>query len=172
MALTPTQRRNQRTIIIIALICIVPFAAAWYFARHPQWVMGDLGNVGHLITPAIPLDYGELLAAPVTSSESMAQLRGRWIVLSVADGPCAEVCRQNLYKTRQMRLMLNKEIPRVRRLLLLTDPGAADALADWLRQDEFLAVAGLAPALRESWKRRSADRCSRGRFSCSIRSAT
>ena len=79
----------------------------------------------------------------------MEQLKGRWIVLSVADGPCAEPCRQNLYKTRQLRLMLNKEIPRVRRLLLLADPGAAAALSDWLRQDEFLAVAGLAPALRE-----------------------
>ncbi len=149
MALTSTQRRNQRTIIIIAMICIVPFVVAWYLARHPQWVMGDLGNVGHLVTPVVPLNYSELLAAPVTSSESMAQLKGRWIVVSVAAGPCAEVCRQNLYKTRQMRLMLNKEIPRVRRLLLLTDPGAAGALADWLQQDEFLAVAGLAPALRE-----------------------
>jgi hypothetical protein len=149
MALTPTQRRNQRTILIIALICLAPFAAAWYFARHPQLVMGDLGNVGHLVNPPVPLGYGELLAAPVTSLESMEQLKGRWIVLSVADGPCAEPCRQNLYKTRQMRLMLNKEIPRVRRLLLLADPDAAAALADWLRQDEFLAVAGLAPALRE-----------------------
>lgn len=147
MDLTPIQRRNQRIIVIIALICIVPFGAAWYFARHPQLVMGDLGNVGHLISPAVPLGFGELVETPVTSAESIEQLKGRWIVLSAATGACEDVCRQNLFKTRQMRLMLNKEIPRVRRLLLLADPNAAGPLADWLKQDEFLAVAALSPAL-------------------------
>lgn len=147
MEITSIQRRNQRTILLIALICFLPFAAAWYLARHPQWVLDDLGNYGHLVTPVVPLDYRELLREPLTASATLEQLKGRWILLTVAPGACAEECRQNLYKTRQIRLMLNKEIPRVRRLLLLAERGVFAGLGDWLAQDETLAVAGLSPEL-------------------------
>ena len=44
--------------------------------------------------------------------------RGYWLLTYQQRGNRVESCRQNLYTTRQMRLMLGKEMDRVRRIFL------------------------------------------------------
>jgi hypothetical protein len=133
-------------ILMIALLTIVPFGLAWYYAKHPQLITRH-SNYGTLILPPRTVDYAELLARPITAPETLPDLKGRWVLLQVAPAPCGAVCAETLHKTRQSRLMLNKEIARVRRLLLVPEgPGAVDPGA-LLKEDETLLVAGASPAL-------------------------
>jgi hypothetical protein len=144
-------QRNRLILFIIALICFVPFAIAWYLAKNPHWVEGrEKSNYGHLITPAQPFEYADFFRDPITPAETLPEIKGRWVMLQIASGPvCNDVCQQTAHKTGQLRLMLNKEIPRVRRLLLL--PGQIDpsALTALITVDPTLLIAGLPETLRQ-----------------------
>lgn len=147
-------RRSRWTVILIASICLVPFAAAWYMAKNPELTKDrHRGNYGHLIDPARSFEYTELFATPLTKADDLAEIKGRWVMLQFADGPsCGEPCRATAVKTGRMRLMLNKEIVRVRRLLLVpeaTDPAAIRELAE---QDPTLIAVGMSSALRKKFE--------------------
>lgn len=138
-------------VILIALVSIIPFGFAWYLAKHTDLVQNQpKGNYGHLIVPARPVDYAELLQAPVSTPENLTEIKGRWVMVQLSAGPiCTEECQKTAVKTGRMRLMLNKELSRVRRLLLL--PGQADAAAaqQFAEHDPTLLMAGLSDGLRQ-----------------------
>jgi hypothetical protein len=135
------QRRSRAVIILIALISAVPFGAAWYYARHPE-LIGKTSNYGTLIVPVRQLDSAQLLARPLSRAEALPEIKGRWVLLHLPAGPCGTACAETLHKTHQARLMLNKEISRVKRLLLLP-AGAPTADVDAiLKKDEDLIVVG------------------------------
>jgi hypothetical protein len=144
-------QRNRLVIFLIALICVVPFAIAWYLAKNPQLVEGrQKSNYGHLITPARPFEYAEFFQNPITPAETLTEIKGHWVLVQVAgNSACDELCKETAYKTGQLRLMLNKEISRVRRLLLL--PGQADAAAvrELTASDPTLLIAGLPETLHQ-----------------------
>ncbi len=143
--------RNRRVIVLIVLICIIPFVIAWFLAKNPQLVEGrKKSNYGHLITPPRPFDYNEFFQNPITPAETLPEIKGRWVLLQVsASASCEEVCQETAYKTRQLRLMLNKELSRVRRLLLLPGKGEARSIRDLVGVDQTLLIAGLPDALRQ-----------------------
>ncbi|HYE36186.1 hypothetical protein [Methylocaldum sp.] len=140
--------RNRALIIFIALISIIPFGAAWYYANNPQLIT-KRSNYGNLVLPPRPIDYGELLARPVSRSEVLSEVKGRWVMLHVVSGKCVDRCAETLHKTKQIRLMLNKEIPRVRRLLLVADDPVAADLAPLLKDDQTLLLAVASEALSQ-----------------------
>lgn len=148
--LNPNLRRNRLILFLIALICLVPFAIAWYLAKNPQMVEGrQKSNYGHLISPAQPFEYADFFHNPITPAETLPEIRGRWVMLQVAAGPsCNDLCRQTAHKTAQIRLMLNKEIARVRRLLLLSGQADTSAVQPLTAADPTLLVAGLAEPLQ------------------------
>ena len=143
--------RNRLMILLIAMISILPFGFAWYLAKHTEMIKNQpKANYGHLITPARPIDYAELLQTPISAAETLPEIKGHWIMLQVASGPvCNETCKATAGKTVRMRLMLNKELSRVRRLLLV--PGEADAasMKEIAEHDPTLLVAGLSDGLRQ-----------------------
>jgi hypothetical protein len=56
----------------------------------------------------------------------------------VTDQGCHKECKESLYKTKQIRLMLNKDLLRLRRVLML-DEGADERQAgDRWRDDQYL----------------------------------
>lgn len=108
-------------VVLIALIAFVPFALAWFFTRHPE-LLHQRNNYGSLITPAQPLSYDLLLSGGSASVTPLQQAKGRWIVLQITAGSCDVPCRTSLQASRQIRLLLNKDIARVQRLLLTSGP--------------------------------------------------
>ncbi|GAB6047231.1 hypothetical protein JCM19379_10550 [Methyloparacoccus murrellii] len=136
--------RGRAMIIAIALTAFVPFGLAWYYAKHPD-LIDRTSNYGSLILPVRQLPLAELLP-PADAPAAMAELRGRWLLLQVSTQSCAAVCAETLHKTHQGWLMLNKEMPRVRRLLLAADAEQARTSPP-VRQDDALLTAGLAPSV-------------------------
>jgi hypothetical protein len=141
---SPTKlRRNRFVIVLIAMISFVPFAIAWYMAKHPELVRDrERVNRGNLIDPARPQDYADLMQSPVTPAETLPEIKGHWVMVLVAPaGTCGPDCRDLVHKSGQIRLMLNKEISRVRRLLLVAAPADRAQLQETMAADPTLLVA-------------------------------
>lgn len=144
-------RRNRVQFVLIIALFLVPPVAAWVaWQQLSQGGARATTNAGALISPARPLNFAGL-ARPDATPYDAADQRGRWTYVLFADADCADRCRDQLYLTRQIRLGVNKDIPRVQRLLVLErapDPALreflqaehadlttvvrSDAAADWV----------------------------------------
>lgn len=139
---------SRAMIILIALTSAVPFGLAWYYARHPE-LIEKTSNYGTLILPSRQLDPAQLVASAANPGDVDAQIRGRWLLLQAAPETCAASCTEALHKTHQAWLMLNKEMPRVQRLLLAASENAARAAPEVARDDALL-ITGLTPPVLQA----------------------
>ncbi len=129
------RRRGKRIAFAILALCAAPTVAAWlaYFVWPPQ----------------SRLNYGELIEARAISdpelrtldgsSFRLSQLRGRWVLLQIDSGACAESCGKKLLFMRQARLAQGKDAERIERMWVLADAAPPDAAL--LRDHEGLRVA-------------------------------
>jgi hypothetical protein len=118
--------RQRRLLIGLALLFFAPLGLAFYlYYGHGTWHPGGRVNAGELIEPARPLP---LLALPLLGSGNTDPnfLKGKWTLLYVGFGPCAEGCRTRLYDTRQVRLALDRDMNRVQRVFI-ADGDCCDA---------------------------------------------
>ncbi len=88
------------------------------------WKPTITNNFGELIVPVVAMPAEKFLSldggdAPAGASENA--MRGRWLIVTRDSGSCDAVCVKKLYTMRQARLMLNKDLDRVARVLLLDD---------------------------------------------------
>jgi hypothetical protein len=127
-AQTDRPARGNRTLWILLAVCAAPVIAS-YLAYY-------------VIQPAGRINYGDLLA-PAPAPEvratrpdgrplSLAEFRGKWVLLHVDSGACADACRRKLYASRQARTMQNAEAERIVRVWLVRDamPPEPALLAD------------------------------------------
>lgn len=129
------RRRGRRVALLILAFCAAPTVAAWfaYFVWQPQ----SRTNYGELTEPRSLSDPE--LRRPEGGSFRLSQLRGKWVLLQVDSGACADGCRRKLVYMRQACLALGKDAERIERVWLLSDGGVpAPAL---LREHEGLNVA-------------------------------
>ena len=135
--------QSRALVIVIALTAFIPFALAWYYANHPELIQRT-SNYGSLIVPTRQLIHEELMAAPPGAVSDLGQVKGRWLLLQVASGPCTDLCQETLHKTHQGWLMLNKEMPRVQRVLLVS-PKTRVTDEPAILKDDALVTSGLMP---------------------------
>ena len=113
-----TQKKNKRKLLLLVTVMIAPIALSYILF---YWG-----------APSTSVNYGELIkvekALPdvilhKTNGEafSISQLRGKWVMLVVDSGECGELCREQLYYMRQVRLMQNKKMDRIERVWLIDD---------------------------------------------------
>lgn len=138
MARHPVKPGGRRTLLLIIAIGLAPIVAS-YAAYY--W-----------FTPSKRVNYGELLTtapAPIVAGRdadgkafSLAELRGKWVLLIASRTGCAHDCARALYATRQARTIQGREQDRVVRVLL--QPLAAPTLAPELAAAHpGLVVAGV-----------------------------
>ena len=140
----PVGRRAVLIVLLIALSAFVPFALAYLYANHPEWIQ-KTSNVGTLIVPIQSVALETLDQQPLGKVVDPAEFRGRWLLLEVAESQCEAICLESLHKTHQAWLMLNKELPRVRRLLLVGKDGKRVLENPVVKADDALLMAALAP---------------------------
>jgi hypothetical protein len=136
--MTQQQKKNRLLILSIFAMSIIPFLIAWGLKENPELVAGRTNN-GQLITPAIPTERSDFSGFDQFTTENMAQLSGHWLIINVIPaGECNEFCLDALHKTKQIQLMLNKELTRTRRVVLVFNDVASVTAAQWWRDDERL----------------------------------
>ena len=116
--------RGRWKMIAVMLVCAAPVIASYfsYYILRPE----GRRNFGELINPQRSLP--DLIASGLDGQAfNLRALKGQWLLVSVANGSCGELCTQNLYLQRQMRESLGKEKERLDRVWLITDDKPIDA---------------------------------------------
>ena len=130
--------RGRWTMLALLLACAAPVLVSYftYYVVRPE----GRRVFGELIEPQRPLP------AIVTSSLDaqtgrLTDLKGQWLLLSVAGGACDAACAGHLYLQRQLREGLGKEKDRLDWVWLVPDQAAvAEALLPALKGATVLRV--------------------------------
>ncbi len=138
--MTPQQRKNRQLIIGIFAMSIIPFGIAWFLAKNPELLTPAVTNHGHLITPIITTERTNFQGFDTFSQDNLKELDAHWLIVNVIPKTdCAETCLDAIYKSRQLRLMLNKELVRTRRAVLVLDSNVSQEIgANWWKEDSDL----------------------------------
>jgi hypothetical protein len=127
------QRRTalgRLQMFLVLLVCAAPVIASYltYYVIRPS----SHANYGDLIEPNRPSPTAAQLPLQDLQRQAVdpASLRGQWLLVVVADGPCDERCEALLYMQRQLREGLGREKDRVDRVWFVT--GNAPVRADLL----------------------------------------
>ncbi len=137
--MTTQKQKNRIIIIAITMIFVFPLSLAWLFLQNPQWTSERQQHNGTLIDPPINLPNSLFIGFDPFSSEHMQELRGRWVMLNIVTGDdCDDYCKDVLHKTKQLRLMLDKDLTRVRRAVILSNNIELEKTASWWKQDPLV----------------------------------
>jgi hypothetical protein len=126
-AVSQQQRRGRWNLLLVLLICASPmiFSYLTYYVIKPT----ARNNYGALIDPRehpIPATLG--LTTLDGRPASLADFKGKWIMLRTGPADCAEACHKLLFAMRQLRLMQGKDMERLERIWLITDSEPVDTI--------------------------------------------
>ena len=126
---------------------IIPFCVAWFLKENPDMLTSRTNN-GELIIPPIVTARTDLNGFDDFSRKNLKELNGRWVLINVVPGDdCDAFCQEAIYKSKQLLLMMSKDLVRIRRVVLLFQ-NVADAKAGaWWREDTRLLRARPSQAL-------------------------
>ncbi len=131
-------KKNKRTIIIIFSLSIIPFCIAWFLSSNDSWMGGGTNN-GKLITPVVVTESSEFVGFDKFSVDNMKELAGHWVIINVIpNSDCNADCIEAIHKTRQLRLMMNKDLTRIRRLVLVIPEIKSELAQQWWKEDTRL----------------------------------
>jgi hypothetical protein len=132
------QMKNRLLILAIFGMTIIPFLIALVLKENPGLVKGTT-NSGQLIIPPVSTERTDFKGFDPFSVENMKELAGHWLIVNVIpDTGCNEICLDALLKTKQLRLMLNKELPRTRRVVIVFKEPATEKASQWWLKDTLL----------------------------------
>lgn len=118
--------KNRFALIAIVAICLAPVLVAWLIYKNPEWLTNK-ANYGTLITPAFKIDPALLTGADSFSRNNVNEYTGRWVMMHlIASERCDIACSTVVNATKHIRLMLNKDLLRVRRIVVVSDKMAGD----------------------------------------------
>lgn len=128
--------------LLVTALLALPFAAAFglYFF---EWRPAKLANHGEFIVPPLPLPETGLSLVD-GSPLPTADLRRKWTLVMIQTAPCTMACQKDLHQIRQVQVALNKEMVRLRRVLMgssVTGLRADPALVDVQRSYPDLLIA-------------------------------
>jgi hypothetical protein len=119
--------------LMVLLACAAPVVASYitYYWVRPE----ARRNFGELIQPTRAIPAIEVKRLDGTKM-MLTELKGQWLLVSVAGAACDAACQQHLYLQRQILVSLGKERPRTEWV--------------WLVNDKSEVPPALLPALEEA----------------------
>ncbi len=138
---------SKQSFVLLALIFLMPafVALVMHNVGDGGWQPEGATNRGTLVHPARPLELSRDLALdgqPLTE-----YLQGKWTLVYIGDADCDDVCRNNLYKMRQVRIAQNENMKRVQRLYVVSSGAVTADLAAFLESEHpQLDTVALSPA--------------------------
>lgn len=120
--MTDAPRRRALVPALMALLFFGPLAVATllYYYGGDYW--RPRGTTAHGVLLAEPRSLPA--DARIPSADGDHSFTGHWTLIYVDDGRCADACREGLYRTRQVRRALGKEMGRVQRVFVALGAGA------------------------------------------------
>lgn len=113
---------RRTTLWLVLGVCLAPFVASTL--AYLWWTPEKQVNYGELVPPRL-LPVVKLTLTDGAPFE-LAQLRGKWVLLTVDSAGCDEYCRNKLWKIRQVRRAQGKYMERIERVWLVYDSGTPD----------------------------------------------
>ena len=143
----PDPKSGKKLILIVFLICFVPFflAAAAYF----NGFFKSKNNYGVLIEPQTEVPTALTAVRLGGEKFDIAQLKGKWILFQVAASDCKEACQQMMFYQRQIRTSTGKEKARLERVVFLIDDAPVETML--LRQFEGVHFVRISQAQLAGW---------------------
>lgn len=126
-------RRLSSRIALIALfgLFFLPIVIAWILNVYPgQWRPQETINHGTLVAPVRDIDTHGLFGVD-QSPISTDLLEGKWTLMFLGAGGCQMECQSALYKMRQVRLALGKDMSRVQRVYALEGQTTSEGRNTW-----------------------------------------
>lgn len=142
-------KRSNRTLWILVAVCAFPYLGGWFYYQNRDMLpLPPTTNYGTLVSPVRAV--GELPLESLNGATfNTVDLRGSWVLVTVADSACSERCQKNLYFLRQVRQAMGNERRRVERLLVLTETSQLAALQPHLAEHVGMRIAvGAADAIQ------------------------
>ena len=141
---TVDERRQsgRRQLVLVASLFIVPLAAAAWLYFSSGW-RPAVGSHGELIDPPRPL-VPTGLTLPDGRSAPADLFQGRWSLIHFARSACGERTEAVLDELARVRLALDKDAPRLRRVLL--HGGQCAAIGLQARDADLLVLQAPGPA--------------------------
>ena len=139
-----SRRRGRRQFLLVASLFLVPLATAIFLYYSSAW-RPAVGAHGELINPPRPLVVSGLMLRDGRPAPRDV-FAGKWSLVNDAGAACDEQTRALLDELARVRLALDKDTARVRRVLL--HQGACDSLELLSRDADLLVLAAVGPAGR------------------------
>lgn len=119
-ASTKQTARGRWKLLAVIAVCAAPLLAS-YFMYYVVKPKGGETNYGTLLDarqyPIPSMASKQLDGSPAT----LADYRGKWVMLKVGPSDCQQDCQDQLFAMRQLRTMQGKAMDRVERVWLITD---------------------------------------------------
>jgi cytochrome oxidase Cu insertion factor (SCO1/SenC/PrrC family) len=133
-------RKGQLVLVALFTIFFLPIFLAWALnVELSRWLPFGKTNHGQLIEPAQRFEVSMLTAvdgAPIDE----ALIRGKWTLVYIESSACSAECDQAVYRMRQSRYAMGKDMERVQRLVIAPRPLAKEAAEKLLAYDPALTV--------------------------------
>jgi hypothetical protein len=131
----------------VLAVCAAPMVLSYltYYVIKPS----GRTNYGNILDPQLypmPKLGGALLGGEPKELDAYS---GKWIMLQVDSGTCAENCQKKLYDMRQLRLIQGKEMDRLERVWLITDDAPVDTVL--IRAFDGTRMIKVDPAALKKW---------------------
>lgn len=114
----------QPTALVLLFLGPLFFALVLYYGSD-RWRPDGGTNHGFLITPPVVLPQLQPVAG--AADQDAGDLRGRWTLIYVDSGSCEARCSEALYRGRQTREALGRNMERVERLYVRRGPASSEA---------------------------------------------
>ena len=126
-----TKPKSNLTFWMLVFVFAFPYVFAFiYFQFKDELPTQKTTNHGDLISPVRSISNINLIG--IDGENLNDKLRGKWILLTVANSSCNKSCQQNIYHIRQIHRAMSGESLRVKKLLVLSETSQLGELKEKL----------------------------------------
>jgi hypothetical protein len=129
-----TNKTKKRGITLWVLVILFASPYILFFLYdHYKDVLPNVAtsNNGDLISPVRSISNIDLLG--LDNKKINDKLMGKWVLLTVANSACDQLCQKNIYHVRQIHRAMSGNSHRVRKLLVLSETTHIQALTKKLQ---------------------------------------
>lgn len=117
-ALDKARDRGRWTLLGIFMLFFIPVMLAWLLnIETPAWLPSARTNHGDLIQPPLSFPLADLRTVDARPLPTQF-LQGKWSLVSIQRTSCLADCDRTVYRSRQVRYALGKDMDRIQRVLV------------------------------------------------------